>query len=191
MNQPHHQDAELDALANEFDTVLHSLSTQDPSQQHLSGPLAAVVDLTARLGSKIHDAHAALAACPPADRSSHAATATELCHAVGAAGQAVSALAAAQDAHLFIGHFADRYGHPDADTAFARTRIAAALTTARDNLTETSGYLRHLTGTDPAGQLLRAARARSHQAATTATGCSAMSPASSGTPVAPNPARRR
>jgi hypothetical protein len=92
---------------------------------------------------------------------------------------------------LFIDHFADRYGHPDADTAFARARIAAALTTARDNLTETSGYLRHLTDTDPAGQLLRAARARSRQAATAAAGCSAISPASSGTPVPPNPTRRR
>lgn len=189
MNQPDHPGTELDALAAEFDAVLHSLSAQDPAPQHLSGPLAAVVDLAARLGSTIHDAHAALAACPPADRSSLAATATELCHAVGAAGRAVSALAAAQDAHLFIDHFADRYGHPGADTAFARARIAAALTTARDNLTETSGYLRHLTGTDPAGQLLRAARARS-QVATTATAYSAISPASSSPPTPPNPARR-
>lgn len=128
MNQPHHPDAELDALAVEFGTVLHSFSAQDPVQHHLSERMTTVVDLAARLGSKIHDAHYALATCSPADRSSHAATATELCHAVGAA---------------------DRYGNPDADTAFARTRIAAALTTARANLTEASGYLRHLTHTEP------------------------------------------
>lgn len=191
MNQPHHPDTELDSLAAEFDTVLHSLSTQDPAQHPLHGPLTAVVDLAARLGSKIHDAHAALATCAPADRSSHAATATELCHAVGAAGRAVSALAAAQDAHLFIDHFAHRYGHPHADSAFARTRIAAALTTARDNLTETSGYLRRVTDTDPAGRRLRAAGARSRQADTTAMGRSAIPPASPHTPVPPNPTRKR
>ncbi|SHN23084.1 hypothetical protein [Actinacidiphila paucisporea] len=191
MNQPHQPDTELDFLAAEFDAVLHSLRAQDPAAHRLSGPLTAVVDLTARLGSTLHDAHAELAGCAPADRSSLAATATELCHAVGAAGRAVSALAAAQNAHLFIGHFADRYGHPDADTAIARARIAAALTTARDNLTETSGYLRHLTGTDTAGQLLRAARARSRQADGAAMGSAAVSPAESSTPIPPNPARRR
>lgn len=127
----------------------------------------------------------------PLNRSTLAATATELCHAVGAAGRAVSALAAAQDARLFIGHFSDRYGHPDVDSAFARARIAAALTTARDNLTETSGYLRHLSGTDPAVQLLRAARARSRQADGAAMGSAAVSPAESSTPIPPNPARRR
>jgi hypothetical protein len=131
MNQPCDPSTEFDALADEFDAVLHFLSTQNPAPQHLSGPLTTVTGLVVRLGSAIHDAHGALAACAPADRPSHAANATELCHAIGAAGRAVNALAAAQDAHLFIDQFADRYGHPDADTAFAHTRITAALTRAR------------------------------------------------------------
>lgn len=184
MNQPHHPDTELDSLADAFDNVLHSLSTQDPVQQDLSEPLTTVAVLAAHLSAKIHDAHAALATCAPADRLSHAATATDLCHAIGAAGGAVNALAAAQDAHLFIDHFPDRYGNPDADTAFARTRIAAALTTARANLTEASGYLRHLTHTGPAEELLRAAHARSRRAATTGIGHSS-TPAASTSPPAP------
>jgi hypothetical protein len=191
MNQPRVPSTELDALADEFDGVLHSLSTENPAPQHLSGPLATVTGLVVRLGSAIRDAHGALAASAPADRPSHAATATELCHAIGAAGRAVNALAAAQDAHLFIDYFADRYGHPDVDTAFAHTRITAALIRARDNLTETSGYLRSVKPVEPAGHLLRVALARSSQADTTAMGRATVSPAGSSTPIPPHPARRR
>ncbi|MFC4035168.1 hypothetical protein ACFO3J_27395 [Streptomyces polygonati] len=164
MNQPHHPDPELSSLAEAFDNVLHSLSTQNPAQHDLSDPLTSVAELTARLSSTIRDAHTALATCAPAARSSHAATATDLCLAIGAAGRAVNALATAQDAHLFIDHFADRYGNPDDAAAFARTRIAAALTKARDNLTETRGYLRHVN--DAGDQLQRAACARSSHAPT-------------------------
>lgn len=191
MNQPRHPSTELDALADEFDAVRHALSTENPAPHHLSGPLTTMTDLVVRLGSANHDAHGALAACPPADRPSHAATATELCHAIGAAGRAVNALAAAQDAHLFIDYFADRYGHPDVNTAFAHTRITAALTRARDNLTETSGYLRNAKPVEPAGQLLRVALARSNQADTPAKGRAAETPAESSTPIPPHPARRR
>ncbi|WP_433888502.1 hypothetical protein [Streptomyces sp. CA-111067] len=184
MNQPHRPDTELDALADEFDAVLHSLSTPGAAPHHLSEPLTTVLSLDARLGPKIHDAHTALATCTPADRPFHAATADTLCHAAAAAGRAVNALVAAQSAHLFIDHFPDRYGNADVNIAFARTRIAAALTTARDSLAKTSDCLRDLTADNPAGPLLRAARARSPRAATTGVGRSS-TPAASGSPPAP------
>jgi hypothetical protein len=71
MNQPRVPSTELDALADEFATVLHSLSTENPAPHHLSGPLTTVTDLVVRLRSAIHDAHGALAAYAPADRPSH------------------------------------------------------------------------------------------------------------------------
>ncbi|WP_435178138.1 hypothetical protein [Actinacidiphila sp. bgisy145] len=190
MNQPHQPDTELHALAAEFDAALRSLSTPGPAPQHLSEALTTVVGLTARLGPEIHDAHAALTTCAPADRSFHAATADQLCHAVAAAGRAVNELVKAQSAHLFIDHFPDLYGNADVNIAFARTRIATALTTARDNLSEAHSYLRDLTATNPASPLLHAARARSPRA-TTGASLSATSAASSSTHVPPNPSRRR
>jgi hypothetical protein len=180
MNPPHPPDTEPTALADAFDNVRHSLGP-DLTQNSLSESLATTAALTARLSDALHDIHRTLATGEPADRADRAATATQLCHAVSTASQAVSELAAAHDAHLFIDHFPNRYGNPEVNTAFARARISTALTTARDRLAETITHLRPLTSAGPAGQLQLAARARSPRIPSSA------GPTPSTVPTAPAP----
>jgi hypothetical protein len=169
INHPLLPNAELDAIADAFDNVLILLpdarDRQTRSGDRLSGALTAVTALLVRLSSTLRDTHTALATAAPPDQPFHAATASDLALAIGSAGQAAKSLAAAHEAHLFIDHFTAIYDNPADNAAFARTRIAGHLATARTALGEAGGRLRHLTHAGPPNLLALQARDRRRTAA--------------------------
>ncbi|MEC3996125.1 hypothetical protein VSR01_22445 [Actinacidiphila sp. DG2A-62] len=173
---------ELEALADAFAGVLHTMptsySTPDRSQERLAEALTAVVSLAVRLDSQLNRTLTALGATGPADPAGYAIIASDLTLVIGNLGRALNEMAAAQDAHLFIDHFAADYDRPDVNTPFARGRTATYLGTARDALTEAAARLRYTAKRRATEERLRAAQSRGPRRA---------APAACAVPVVPAP----
>jgi hypothetical protein len=183
---------ELTRAAEAFavaESELPRLYGKPPGLHHLSASLAHVRDLLNVLADANTRLHTHLAA--PTGPAPHLArTASDLSHALGAAGRAVNHLAAAQSTQLFIDHTPDMYGNPDVNCDFARARISTHLAAAHQALNDAGTLLPHLRPAEPAAERLHAARTRSpHTPATTAT--PPATPSTAPTAGAPNRAKGR
>lgn len=174
-------------LGGDAEALSHRLplaySKPGPDLYSLADCLGALGTLASHLGAGIPSTQLSPATGAAPGRQHEAEAARDLACAAGATGRAINALAAAQDAQLFIDHFASRYGNPQVDSDFARSRIGAHLTTARTALAEATTRLRE--GAAQANlreHRVRAARTRSpHASAVNARDASATSPGSSTT----------